>query len=176
MAKPTPVAGLSDAVDLWVTNSWSCAVRTSGKVSCWGTPNLYPQIGEPHLVVAAPTDLPGIEDAVAVAIRQESASNLATVACVVHKSGAASCTSEDPRKPTWPVAAIHDAVAVAAGVHHLCFLLRSGQVRCLGSNEYRQLGSKDPVGSDGQVVAGVSDAVEIGAGRFFTCVRRAPKP
>jgi alpha-tubulin suppressor-like RCC1 family protein len=76
-----------------------------------------------------------------------------------------------------PVLGITDAIAVEGGYRHMCLLRRGGEVRCwgiAGGNAYGQLGN----GSLTLVqvptpVVGLTDAVQISAGYFHTCARRA---
>ena len=70
------------------------------------------------------------------------------------------------------VAGIADAVAISAGYAHTCAVLTDGTVRCWGFNIYGQLGDgttfpwaqATPV-----TVTGITDAVGVSAGLYFTC-------
>jgi len=62
---------------------------------------------------------------------------------------------------------------LAVGKDHLCALLKGGQVACWGDNAWGQLGRGTyRSGPLPEPVAGLSDAVEIGAGAHHTCARR----
>lgn len=74
-------------------------------------------------------------------------------------------------------------VQVSTAAYHTCYLMRSGRAYCVGRNDQYQLGdgvANHPpqcLGVDCSLafvrVVGVDDAVEIGAGGYHTCVRRA---
>ena len=57
--------------------------------------------------------------------------------------------------------------------HHICVVLKSGEVLCSGLNSSGQLGVGDTVDRVGPVpMTGVSDAVDAAMGEAFTCVLR----
>ncbi|MAC26953.1 MAG: hypothetical protein CMH59_10815 [Myxococcales bacterium] len=56
---------------------------------------------------------------------------------------------------------------------HACALRSDGTVVCWGSSEEGQIGVVAAAESTPQVVAGISDAVEIASGQDFSCARRA---
>jgi alpha-tubulin suppressor-like RCC1 family protein len=65
----------------------------------------------------------------------------------------------------------HDAVAVAAGFGHTCFVDRLGAVSCFGLNTQGQLGTGDRVNSQfPAAVESIDDAVAIATGSTHTCV------
>ena len=169
------VLDLRDAIDLVAGDEFSCALRATGAVLCWGR-NDKGQLGDgggesrPQPVAVAP-----IEDGVSLA-------SSSAQACAVRRTGAVVCWGANEggqlgraggsgvRRPT-PVLKITDATAVALGSTHGCALRRSGEVQCWGSDEEGQLG--DGAGSRGGRVAQLRDAVELSAGRAHTCARRA---
>lgn len=65
---PTPVSGLTDAIDIAAGAGHSCAIRDGGQVVCWGK-NDVGQLGngttDPSNV---PVDVPGLDDAVQISI------------------------------------------------------------------------------------------------------------
>ena len=115
----------------------SCAVHHDGTVSCWG-PGHEGQLGQGntdthHLPVA----VPGITDAVAVAVGTG-------FSCVAHRDGAVSCWGRSwygqlgqgmtephhgsPRR----VPGLSEVVAISAGRGHSCAVHRDGKVSCWG--------------------------------------------
>jgi alpha-tubulin suppressor-like RCC1 family protein len=64
----------------------------------------------------------------------------------------------------------HDAVAIAMGFGHGCYIDDPGQVWCWGLNSQGQLGTGDRDASEFPVaVEGVDDAIAIAAGSTHTC-------
>lgn len=67
-------------------------------------------------------------------------------------------------------------VQIALGRYHACSLSADGVVRCVGRNDYGQLG--DGTVDDRQKpvrVVGLSDAVEVAVGDYHTCARRSDR-
>jgi alpha-tubulin suppressor-like RCC1 family protein len=176
---PVTVSGLSDAVDVSTGSSHSCAVLAGGQVSCWGQ-----IVGLAGGVTnsTTPVAVVGISDAIAVE------SNLANgqYACVVRASGKVMCwgsgasgsgflIGQNRYESTTPreISDLPDAVAVSAGLGHICALRATGQVRCWGSLQ--------PSLGDGTTVltyiapitvASLSNVVAIGVGQSVTCAVR----
>jgi alpha-tubulin suppressor-like RCC1 family protein len=47
LPSPTPVSGLSDAVSISTSSYFSCAVRATGAILCWGTnADGHPTLGD----------------------------------------------------------------------------------------------------------------------------------
>ena len=123
----------------------------------------------------------GITDAVAVV------AGTFTTTCALHENGEVSCwgqsnlgelgTNADPSADHSAVPVriegVSDAVAVAAGVAHVCALHESGEVSCWGGNDLGQLGTDEAVAENYSAVpvktAGISDATAISAGADHTC-------
>lgn len=68
--------------------------------------------------------------------------------------------------------------AIAAGYFHSCAVVSDGRVKCWGSNEYGELGNGGATGGGARSalpvdVVGISDAVDVVAGRYFTCALRS---
>ncbi len=70
-ARPTPVPGITDAVQVAAGDLHVCALRRSGRVSCWGR-NEFGAIGDgtmgPRLIRLVPVDARSIEDAVGISV------------------------------------------------------------------------------------------------------------
>ncbi|MFO7563278.1 MAG: hypothetical protein R6X02_11600 [Enhygromyxa sp.] len=169
------VLELNDVVDLASGDGFSCAVRKSGQLACWGR-NDHGQLGDASPEPSRPMPRPvgKIDDATAVAAA-------AAQACVVRASGAVLCwgvndkgqlgrpAGPDQVRPM-PVPKLDDAIDVTLGFEHGCALRRSGEVLCWGSDAEGQLG--DGAGSRGGKVAQLGDATALDAGRAHTCALR----
>lgn len=181
VAQPTPVhvSGLSDAVVIGAGNIFTCALRKTGAVVCWGD-NFFGQIGDGTNVDRdVPTPVSGLVDATKIAIGGGHA-------CAIRAGGAVECWGDDyygqlgdgatgvERRTPVVAAAPADVVELAVGVRHTCALRATGEVACWGGNSSGQLGDGTVVDrpSPTQVV-GITDAVEVSAGYLHTCARRA---
>ena len=130
------VAAVDDATAVTAGHGFTCALRRSGKVHCWGR-NDYGQLGR-GTVTAEPGagDVAGLTDAVAVTASWQHA-------CALRRDGSVVCWGDngeglpelgDPRPtgiPT-PVVGVSDVAQVAAGHEFTCALSRGGEVRCWG--------------------------------------------
>ncbi len=169
------VINVGDAVDLASGDGFSCAVRKSGEVACWGR-NDNGQLGDASKDAsrATPGPISNVDDAVAIAAGSAQA-------CAVRRTGAVVCWGVNDKgqlgrpagpaqvRPT-PVPKLDDATAVTLGFEHGCALRRSGEVQCWGSDAEGQLG--DGAGDRGGRVAQLSDATALDAGRAHTCALR----
>jgi alpha-tubulin suppressor-like RCC1 family protein len=169
------VLGISDAVDLASGDGFSCAVRKSGQVACWGR-NDRGQLGDggPDPGRAMPMPITKLDDAIAIAAE-------AGQACAVRSTGAVLCWGANDKgqlgRPAGPdqvrpvqVPRLEDAINVTLGFEHGCALRRSGEVLCWGNDAEGQLG--DGAGSRGGKVAQLVDATALAAGRAHTCALR----
>ena len=178
------VPDIDDATDISLGYHHTCALHATGEVSCWGRNN-YGQLGTGEENVgthsAVPQRVEGITDAIAVE------AGTFTTTCAVHATGEVSCwgqsdrgelgTNADPSNDHSAVPVkiegIADAIAVAAGLYHVCALHESGEVSCWGAGTSGQLGI-DGEFADGYSaapvrVSGLSDAIAISAGNRHTC-------
>ena len=169
------VINVGDAIDLASGDGFSCAVRKSGEVACWGR-NDNGQLGDASKDAsrATPGPIANVEDAIAIAAEGASA-------CVVRSTGAVLCWGVNDKgqlgRPAGPnqvrpvaIAKLEDATDVTLGLEHGCAVRRSGQVLCWGSDASGQLG--DGAGTRGGKVANLSDAAALDAGRAHTCALR----
>ena len=185
---PVKAEGITDATAV-TTGLWhTCALRSSGEVSCWGR-NHDGQLGigetgDDVAVSTVPVPVLDITDAVAVSAGGEHT-------CAVHATGEVSCWGDnfggelgngqdgnefDSAAPV-RVAGITDAIDVATGEWHTCVLRESGNMSCWGDNTYGQLGGGDALfltanqtfSNSPLDVLGIEDATSISTGSGFTC-------
>ena len=123
------------AVAAW--DSAVCGVRPNGGVVCYGLPDR----GDYHRIVKGPAEIPGVVDAVDVALGDAGV-------CVLHVCGRVSCGSlpwirgEDRERPPelTPIGGLDDARAIAMGSYSVashyvrtCALRANGRVSCVVS-------------------------------------------
>jgi alpha-tubulin suppressor-like RCC1 family protein len=147
-ATPQAVA-IKDAVHIAAGQYHTCAVRTSGKVACWGE-NSDGQIGNGDANgarVAVPTEVVGITDAKNIACG-------ASFSCALRGGGTVSCwgnglggqlgngTKQIQIAPA-AVSNLTNAVAISAGESHACAVKSDGKLVCWGDNVNGQLGTGD---------------------------------
>ncbi|MBW2462156.1 MAG: hypothetical protein JRH11_10970 [Deltaproteobacteria bacterium] len=179
------VLGIS-ATSLSAGSNHTCALLTDGQVACWGdttTGQTGARQGDAtavdHLmVVPDPHVVSGLHG-----VDEISAGGNHTCA---RRGGDVLCWGairwESPDGPTAqrqvspeprPVPRLHDAVRLASGRGFSCALRAGGDVFCWGTNYSKGLGVDNPptVASPPVHVRGVSDAVDIIAGRVSCAVR-----
>lgn len=179
-AQATYAEGLYDVVRVAAGNGSTCGVKRDGSVWCYGSGT--PQLAAPSGGMAPPpgtgTQVPGISDAVDVALFDGHA-------CVLRKTGAIACWGSNaqgelgtPGSAT-PVTAPVDvpglggaAKAVAVGPGYTCAVLADGAVKCWGGNPNKQLGigygQESATPATGKVL-GITDAIAITAGATHAC-------
>ncbi len=145
---PTPVVGISDAIDLDVGGNCGCVVHADGRVSCWGEPTSG-RTGDrgPSPDNTVPTALVDVAGAVAVSMGTSHG-------CAVLGDGRVRCWGDDrngelgdgtiavPSSRTYAadVVGITTAVEVAASTGHSCARLMDDRVVCWGLNHVGQVG------------------------------------
>jgi alpha-tubulin suppressor-like RCC1 family protein len=196
------VSGLTDVASIAAGQDFTCALRVTGSVRCWGR-NSFGQLGNnpsggfsATRFEASPVAVQGLPDAIAVAAGREHA-------CAVRVGGTVICwgdnvfgqvgTAATNTVVTTPfeIPSISTAVAIAAGPDHTCALLVNGTARCWGKNDIGQLGNGTTTFTAGFITAnptpstvvGLTDAVALATGGSggsvttrsgdFTCARRA---
>ena len=153
---------------------------------------IYPEYnGIPPINITShtPVLVSGINNAVAISSGSERSSTCAiladgTVKCwglLTHKLSKRfsfyHIISEELRAAVNPtpvtVPGITGAVEVSIGVHHICFLIEDGTVKCQGDNQRSQLGRISGKRSDTPVsILGLVQATQISAGVDHTCALR----
>jgi len=137
-------AGSWQAVGLSGGDGFTCAVRTDGKVVCWGD-NTGGQLGNGTTVDSVvPVEVKGLADAVAVAAGYG-------YACALRSNQRVYCwgsnsygqlgdgTTNDSTQPV-KVFSLSSVSAIAVAEHHGCALKDDDTVRCWGRNHFGQLG------------------------------------
>jgi alpha-tubulin suppressor-like RCC1 family protein len=196
------VSGLTDVASIASGQDFTCALRVTGSVRCWGR-NSFGQLGNDPTpggfsatrFEASPVSVQGLGDAIAIAAGREHA-------CAVRVGGAVICwgfnvfgqvgTAGTNTVVTTPfeLPSISTAVAIAAGPDHTCAVLVNGTARCWGKNDIGQLGNGATTFTAGFITAnptpttvvGLSDVVALATGgsggsqttrsNDFTCARR----
>lgn len=186
---PTVIAGLSGVVQLGAGQSHACALLSNGKIKCWGMAT-YGQIGDGTRGDGTynrpdPVEVQGLgASPVQVSVGGYHS-------CAVLDTGAVKCWGWDKfgqigdnskgdadqlrLNPVAVSGLSSGVVAVAGGGLHTCALMKTGAVKCWGSNLRGQLGDGTKGDADNlrltpvDVVGLNADVVQITAGGANTC-------
>ena len=176
-ATPIHVPGITDATELVVSTNHpiACVHLRRGSWSCWGSGAALPG-GVDELRV------PAIEPAF-LGARAVRFGGFAS--CMIRDTGNVACWGKVPPadRRDGPVSKLHDIPGlhdvIALSVDDpICALEGDGSLWCWGKDEYaqasgaRQAWQEDRVVPAPTRVAGIDDAVELGATLDLTCVRR----
>ena len=173
----TPVAakGVKGALSVDAEGTFSCAVLSGGKVSCWGR-NLSGQLGVSPKIEVRDTAaiVPGVEGAVAVSGGVDHACALISTGSVecwgANAGGELGNGSKLPSIRPVRVQGIADAVQVGVGVDFSCALLASHSVKCWGTNYASQLGDGEQKSRKTPVaVEGITTAVSLDVAENTSC-------
>lgn len=169
--EPARVAEVDDAIAVASGDDFSCAVRRSGQLWCWGG-DRRGQLGDGPATSgrSTPRAVAGLEHVVGVATGSAHT-------CAVDRRGdvhcfgdnaAGQCVRDKRKRIDTPVkvGGLHQVKAVALGERHSCALQSNGSVSCWGDLPGR--GDSSPT-----TVAGLSGIVELTAGARHTCARAA---
>lgn len=160
--RPAEVEGLGDVVAFDVGALSACAVVRGGTVECWGNNNSG-QLGDGMAYTtprATPEPVPGITDAVSVAVGQQHA-------CALLADGTARCWGDnsgmrlgdgttDASYTPVTVVGLSGATDLQAGEQDTCALLGNRRVKCWGADA-----------PDGGFVTGITDAISVSVGRYL---------
>lgn len=136
------VPGISDALAVSSGTYHDCALRKSGRVTCWvgRTESQWSEDGRTaiaiHYRMTDPVDM-GLEEIVEIVSGSQHH-------CALNKTGTIRCWADSPysEQTNWlsvpPLG--NDVVEIAAGTDHTCARTRSGQVTCWGDDVWGQLG------------------------------------
>ncbi|PKN20156.1 MAG: hypothetical protein CVU65_17705 [Deltaproteobacteria bacterium HGW-Deltaproteobacteria-22] len=172
---PAQVHGLLGGTEAVASgNSFACALRSDGRVVCWGA-NDFGQLGYGTLNQGEiPVEVFGVDDATSLACGLDHT-------CVVRLLGEVWCWGANDYHQVGPmdgdvtmptaVPGVTGAVAVVAGAWHTCALVTGGQVLCWGRNNHRQMGnsSTEAIQATPAPVADLINVVALGAGNDHTC-------
>ena len=176
---PVDVVGLTDVVAIAPGSLFTCALRATGTVACWGDGGRG-QLGNGNLGAdTSPSAVSGVRGAVAITAGSDYACALlatGTVDCWGDAGFGSLGTGSYTADGTLPaqVVGVTNAVAISASYLHTCALLATGSIACWGSNHFGALG--DGTTDDGLTavaVTGIDDATAIGAGSLYSCALRA---
>jgi alpha-tubulin suppressor-like RCC1 family protein len=179
----TPVQIGSD--DDWTAVSTgqghTCGIRAPGRIYCWGR-NTDAELGQGSAQpeeIRAPVAVDADEDWIDVACGQSytcARKRDRSLWCWgASASGALGVGDVDPRPTPARVPVGSDWLTLSANTFHTCGVRASGEVWCAGRDTEGQLGSSDFADADPdmQRVDAGTTFVEVRAGRFFTCARKA---
>tara|TARA_Y100000768_G_C23991035_1_gene693061 strand:+ start:610 stop:1929 length:1320 start_codon:yes stop_codon:yes gene_type:complete len=187
------------ATQITAGKRFTCALLETGNVRCWGN-NYNAPLGLPNTVDVGRTDFPTQDVNLGGASVTQIDGGDEHV-CAVLTTGGVRCWGNnqygqlgigdksgdnyligDNEHPTVDVnLGGESATQVAAGAHHSCALLTSGDVRCWGRNVHGNLGinSTETIGDNEDptvnVTLGGATVTQISAGQYHTCALLATK-
>ena len=176
-ATPTPLSGLTrPALSLAAGDRHTCALTTTGEVSCWGA-NDAGQLGDGSLLDRGRAV--GVQGLRADLIRIAAGENHS---CALSVEGAVRCWGKNasgqlgdgtfvPRRRATPMRGRVNAAEISAGGRHTCAVTTAGEVECWGANDWGQLGTGAPTArSKPRRVPGLTDrAVDVTNGDNHSC-------
>ncbi len=159
----------------------TCASFLDGSLKCWGA-NYGGELGigkkssyewKPGQVVKAGTNQPlkdvtGLACGLAYGCALQGATDILCWGDDAYTMLLENGTSQPSAVPIG-AGAIGEVQELAAGAEHTCALLKTGLVRCWGSNEYGQLGAGKAVIQSIQPVDALNGATDIAAAEYSTC-------
>ena len=139
---PTPIVGLSDAIEIEAGHSHACAVTEGGRLLCWGG-NYRGELGVTGVTttfIPLEIDIDAVEEVAGGGFHTCARTSLGAVYCWGWpQRGQTGPNSTSNALPAEVIA--QDAVEIDAGAKFSCARLADGRVLCWGENFYGQLGS-----------------------------------
>jgi alpha-tubulin suppressor-like RCC1 family protein len=124
----------SHKASVFLSGTTSCAIATDGSLKCWGK-NTNGQIGDGTTTDRlTPVSIGGITFAV-----QGDGGDQNN--CIVEKTGQLKCWPVSGVRTPVSIAGATDAKYVSTSWNFTCYVTAGGNVKCLGSNSYGQLGN-----------------------------------
>ena len=177
---PSIVPDINDATEISVGETFACAKREAGEISCWGS-NSLGQLGSFEAADMSAMPISTLEDVARDGIELVTAGSFH--ACAVLRDGGVVCWGDnlfgqlgngqertyEPKKVK--VARLNDAADVSASHNHTCALHETGEVSCWG----RRWKGRDGDSATGSAapwpvkLPGISDAVSVSSGRDASC-------
>jgi alpha-tubulin suppressor-like RCC1 family protein len=192
--RPLEVHGITNATQVTVNASDSCALLSTGEIECWGYDGdgelgngttEGPQIchdGNNNACETTPVRVATINNATQVATASNSTCALLSTGGVdcwgTNALGALGDNSYDESATPVSVHGISTAVQVAANYGNACAVLSDGHVECWGINSYGVLGNgtSTPESCDGNAcsytpvpVQGITNATHVSVGWDEAC-------
>jgi alpha-tubulin suppressor-like RCC1 family protein len=198
---PNPVPALVGEAALGVVRQLalgevhSCALRTDGRVLCWGQ-NFYGQLGtSANNGIMTPSPVPALVDDATLGVVKQLALGIAH-SCALRDDGRVLCwgfnrygqlgssaTSGTDTPTPVPTLVDHESLGVvtqlAVGIYHSCALRDDGHVLCWGYNYSGQLGTSvnNGTANPNPVPALVNDvtlsvAKQLALGGYHSCALR----
>jgi len=165
---PVAVADLNDAEAIFAGGDATCARRKAGGLWCWGTfSERFPLDHAKPIIESRPVAIPGLPDAVDIAISEDKGG-----ACARRASGEVLCWRAGQTPAV--LAGLGKAEQVVAGMGHYCARLASGEVTCWGDNSSGVFGIPlSDQKNEYQSIPRLTHVVEIAAGSRHNCARRS---
>ncbi|MGB0112940.1 MAG: hypothetical protein WBP59_06940 [Ilumatobacteraceae bacterium] len=127
---PIQVPGITDAISV----HQSCAIRTGGKVSCWGRNSSQRFLAGNASAVLTPTEIPEFEGAIDLDVSSNST-------CVVYSDGTAACRGGG-NALGGGVLALENVREIESGTYESrCARTADGFIACWGRNDFGEVGN-----------------------------------
>jgi alpha-tubulin suppressor-like RCC1 family protein len=179
VVRPTRVEGITDAVEIAVSATTSCARHDDGEVSCWGL------VGSSE--ASGPTDptphrIPEVHRATQLAIAASSVFALLENGTVMAWGAYSDVLKPElyvdggPPAPPTILSSLSEVRAISAHGQNACAIRACGEVWCWGANTWGELGL-GTTSSAGEPAAPTPApgliASEISVGALGSCAKRA---
>ena len=175
---PFQVPDFTDVVAVSTGYDFTCALKSSGSVFCWGY-NGYGQLGDnSDMESATPVEVMGLSDAIMLSAGGMHVCALRAAGTIVcwgkNDSGELGNGTKDDSFAPVQVTGIADATMIALGYGHSCALRANGHVSCWGNNWGGMVGNgqsdeDNPAHPTPVSVVSLTNAVSIAAGESSSC-------